>query len=271
MNHKTISFTVPGASSEGQLVCYVPDNGPDMTMDYRRPAVVICPGGGYGMLAHGEGEPVAIRLMSLGFNAFVLKYHVGELGRYPIPQLEAAWAVAWVKDHAEETHTIEDKVFIAGFSAGGHLAASLGILWKQEPWAQMLGLGKDAIRPDGMVLCYPVITSGVHGHQGSFDNLLGDARPQLNDALSLEKRVDASAVPTYLWHTWDDDVVPVENSLMLATQLRAYHVPAEIHIYASGAHGLSLCDGVCWPDRPSATRLEYAVWIEQAARWMKEC
>lgn len=270
MQYKTISFTVPGASSAAQLVCYVPENDPELKIDYRRPAVVICPGGGYSKLAYGESEPIALRLMSLGFNAFVLKYHVNELGRYPIPQLEAAWAVAYVKDHAKELNTIEGKVFIAGFSAGGHLAASLGILWDQEPWAATLSLSKERIRPDGMVLSYPVITSGSLGHQGSFDCLLGEERPALNDALSLEKRVHATAVPAYIWHTFDDIVVPVENSLSLATQLRAFNVPFEMHIYATGVHGLSLCDGECWPDKPSHTRKEYAVWIEHAARWMKE-
>ena len=269
MLYETITFTVPGAPGPARLVSYVPDNSPEIDKDRRRPAVIVCPGGGYHFLSDREAEPIALRLMALGFNAFVLYYHVAP-ARYPVPQLEAAWAVSHVKKNAQALLTDARRVFIAGFSAGGHVAASLGILWNQEPWARRLGVSAEEVRPSGMVLSYPVITSGPYAHQGSFDQLLGEERQGMNEAVSLEKRVAGDAVPAFLWHTWEDASVPVENSLLLATALRKHGVPFELHVYPSGVHGLSLSsDQVYGPDKAGRIRPECQEWIDLAARWMK--
>ena len=182
------SFQVPGAPGAATLTTYAPEVSPEIDAEARRPAVVVCPGGGYAFTSDREAEPIALALINLGLNAFVLRYHVAP-ARYPIPQLEAAYAVHYVKCTAAQTHTDPRQVYIMGFSAGGHLAGSLGILWQRMDWARQLGLSAQEIRPAGMVLAYPVVTSGPKAHQGSFDNLLGEARAELNDVLSLEKQV----------------------------------------------------------------------------------
>jgi len=264
------SFQVPGAPDQATLVEYIPTVSPEIDPDIRRPAVVVCPGGGYHFLSDREAEPIVIRLLAQGYNAFLLNYHVELEKLYPIPQLEAAYAVNYVKTNAERTHTDPERVFIMGFSAGGHLAGSLGILWNRADWADQLSLPRQAIRPAGMVLSYPVVTSGVHAHQNSFIRLLGDRLNELKDDLSLEKQVTADAAPAFIWHTFEDALVPVENALLLATALRGKGVPFELHIYPKGPHGLSLAtDIVNGPNHQNRNVPECTDWIDKADRWMK--
>lgn len=275
MLYKVYTFDVPGAPGATELHAYIADASPEIDPDIRRPAVVICAGGCYRFTCTREEEPVALRLMTLGFNAFILRYHTASthyypaIARYPVAQLEASRAIAFVKEHAEETHTDPERVFILGFSAGGHLAASLGVLGQRMDWAQQLGLDRAAIRPRGMVLCYPVISSGEMAHQESFDNLLGERRAELGELMSLEKQVTETTVPAFLWHTYDDPLVPVENSLMLAAALRAHGIPFEMHIYPHGAHGLSLANAqVYGPAAFDRIEPDCQEWIERAAKWM---
>ena len=149
-----------------------------------------------------------------------------------------------------------------GFSAGGHAAAHIGIRWQDMPQ-------KEACCPDAMILCYPVITAGPHAHRGSIENLLGENHNALCAEVSLENHVTDDTPPTFLWHTWEDGAVPVENSLLLASALRAHGVPCEMHIYQRGGHGMSLgSDQVYAPDNPNI-HPECQGWIDMAARWLK--
>ncbi len=268
MLHKEIQIHVPGQQEPAVLISYIPSNSPEIEQDRRRPAVIICPGGGYHFLSDREAEPIAIRLNALGLNAFVLRYSVAPV-RYPLPQRQLAMAVHFVRSHTSDFATDPNRIFVAGFSAGGHLAASLGVLWKDAACFSELGLPPEAIRPDGMILSYPVITSGEFAHRNSFLCLLGEKHDALKDEVSLEKRVTEDTVPAFLWHTYEDALVPVENSLLLAAALRAHHVPMELHIYPLGRHGLSLSnDQVYGPEAESAIRPECKDWIDMAARWV---
>ena len=136
-----------------------------------------------------------------------------------------------------------DNIIVCGFSAGGHLVGSLGVFWDKEFITQSLEINNNSIKPNGLILCYPVITSGEFANKDSFDNLLGkDASKEEREKYTLDKLVSDKTPKTFLWHTFDDDVVPVENSLMFANALRGKNIPFELHIYPTGVHGLSLCD-----------------------------
>lgn len=268
MLHQEIPIQVQGCDETASLISFIPSNSPEIEQDRRRPAVIICPGGGYHFLSDREAEPIAIRLNALGLNAFILRYSVAP-ARYPIPQQQLAIAVHTVRSRSEFFLTDPDSIFVAGFSAGGHLAASLGILWQDTACFSGLGFSPEQIRPKGMILSYPVITSGEHAHRNSFLCLLGEKHNLLRDELSLEKRVDRDTVPAFIWHTYEDELVPVENSLLLAAAMRRHGVPIELHIYPFGRHGLSLSsDQVYGPDAVSSIRPECQTWIDMAARWV---
>lgn len=250
------------------LYTYVLDGSDSMPLMRERPAVIICPGGGYTFKSPREAEPIAMRFLAAGVHAFVLQYSVAP-SRYPSAMLELAAAVKLVREKAGEWGIKPQCVYIAGFSAGGHLCASLGTLWKEPLLQESLGGDAALWRPDGMILCYPVITFGPYGHQGSKNSLLGDsASPEAAQALSLENRVDADTVPAFLWHTYEDGAVPVENALLFSAALRRVGVPFELHIYEKGCHGLSLCDETT-AQSDAHLKPDDAGWMALAVRWVK--
>ena len=186
----------------------------------RRPAIVICPGGGYEFLSTREAEPVALHFLAEGFNCFVVWYRHAP-HRYPRPQQDVAAAVAYVRTHADELHTDPNAIAVMGFSAGGHAAGSLGVSWHRgELWEEM-GLTPEMVRPNAMVLCYPVVTGGEYAHRGSFVALTGSRDVRDHLAYSLDTQVTPNCPPTFLWHTFTDKDVPVQNSLMLGRRLCA--------------------------------------------------
>jgi acetyl esterase/lipase len=235
-----------------------------------RPAIVICPGGGYEFVSKREGEPVAMRFLAAGFHTFVLHYSVAP-ARFPTALMELAEAVKTVRENAADWKIADNRIFIMGFSAGGHLCATLGTLWNHPMLESAFGTaaGQKPWKPDGMLLCYPVLTMGEFTHAGSRANLLGEQPPsEILSLLSLETQVNETAVPAFLWHTEDDGAVPVENSLQYAAALRKAGVPFELHIYQTGPHGLSLCD-----ETTSYTENlmvpDAAGWIDLAIAWVK--
>lgn len=209
-----------------------------------RPAVVICPGGGYDFCSERESVSVAMRFAGYGVQAFVLRYTC----RHPFPTslLELAAAVSHVRSRAAEYEIDPERIAVLGFSAGAHLAASLAVYWNTPLLSDVLG-DNAAFRPNAQILCYPVISAGQYAHRGSIVNLVGEQdgnaydNPRA-DAVSLEKQVTADTPPCFLWHTSDDDCVPVQNSLLYLTALSAEQIPYEAHFYPHGAHGLSLAD-----------------------------
>ncbi len=250
--------------TKATLTAYIINAERDMCKDFIRPAVVICPGGGYGFTSGREGDPIARRFLAAGYSAFVLWYEVKSLP-FPSHLLMAAKAVATVRENAEEWGIDPKNITIAGFSAGGHLAGSLGVLWNRDYVKDTLGYHNGEHRPDGMILCYPVITSGEYAHRGSFNNLLMDRKcDELLEETSLEKQVSADTVPSFIWHTYEDACVPVENALLMATALRANGVPMELHIFPKGGHGLSLVT-----PEVGGGPAECTIWTDLAVRWIE--
>ncbi len=262
----SVDYARAGTYGRGcpRLYPYVRDASPEMPLP-PRPAIVICPGGGYAMTSDREAEPIALRFLDLGFQTFVLRYTVAPDTAFPGHLLELAAAVATVRRHAAEWRIDPDRIFVMGFSAGGHLAASLGVFWNRDFVAGPLGLTAADVRPNGMLLGYPVITSGSLAHQDTIRNVLGERYTEENRALvSLEEQVTADTPPTFLWHTFDDAVVPVENSLLLAQALRRHQVPFELHILPHGAHGLALAEPETGMVMESCRD-----WPQWAARWIR--
>lgn len=234
----------------------------------QRPGIVICPGGGYAYLSHREAEPIALRFVQLGFNCYVVWYRCAP-SRYPAPQQDVACAVAWARAHAGETHTAPQRIAVMGFSAGGHAAGSLGVWWPRAELWQPLGLTPEQVKPNAMVLCYPVISGGPFAHRGSFENLSGASDPAAHTAYSLEEAVSPDTPPTFLWHTWTDGAVPVENTLMFATALRRHGVRGEVHIFPWGGHGLALGNEITTSTQyPEQNVPECTIWPELAARFL---
>ena len=204
-------------------------------------AVLICPGGGYWLRADHEGGPVAEWLNTLGISAFVLRYRVAPY-QYPSALQDAQRALRTIRLHAEDYGIDPGRLGILGFSAGGHLASTAsGIFDRGNPEAED-ALDRQSCRPDFTILCYPVVSmmEGVT-HEGSKFNLLGEQpAEELVRQLSGELQVTSDSPPAFLWHTADDDAVPVENSLLLAAALRRHEIPFDLHVYAHGSHGLGL-------------------------------
>ncbi len=220
-------------------------------------AVVICPGGGYGGLATDhEGHQIARWFNDLGVAGFMLEYrHRGRGYGHPAPLQDAQRAIRTVRSRAAEWKIAPERIGIMGFSAGGHLASTAGTHFDRgNPHADD-PIERVSCRPDFLILCYPVITlDEPFTHRGSRVNLLGaNADPELVRSLSNEKQVTPQTPPTFLFHTDEDKAVPVENSVQFYLALRRAGVPAEMHIYKIGRHGLGLAGGTpgtcTWPDR----------------------
>lgn len=205
-------------------------------------AMVVCPGGGYAMLADHEGHPVAQWLAKLGIVGLVLQYRLGPRYRHPIPLTDAARALRTVRARAAEWRIDPGRIGVLGFSAGGHLAATLCTHFGDGDSQAGDPVERFSSRPDLAVLLYPVITmTEPHAHAGSRLNLLGkNPLPELVNFLSLDKQVTRRTPPTFLFHTVSDAAVPVENSLSYAAGLRKAQVDFELHLYQKGAHGVGL-------------------------------
>jgi acetyl esterase/lipase len=207
-------------------------------------AMVICPGGGYGMLAAHEGNDFALWLNQHGVTAFVLKYRLGSNGyRHPAMLQDAARAVRWVRAHAADFKVDTHRVGIMGSSAGGHLASTLLTHFDKGDKDSTDVVEQQSSRPDLGILCYAVITMGDFTHHGSRENLLGkDPSPENIQLLSNELQVTSDTPPCFLWTTFEDNVVPLENTMMFASALRKNKVPFDLHIYQQGGHGMGLAD-----------------------------
>ena len=221
------------------LTAYLPD-GTNATGT----AMVICPGGGYGHLAAHEGNDYALWLNQQGVTGFVLKYRLGSQGyRHPAMLNDAARAVRWVRAHATDYKVDPKRVGIMGSSAGGHLASTLLTHFDLgNPNATDM-VERQSSRPDLGILCYAVITLGEFTHKGSLHNLLGtNPPPELVKNLSNELQVTTNTPPCFLWTTFEDKAVPLENTLQFAEALRKNHVPFDLHVYQKGGHGMGLKD-----------------------------
>ncbi len=229
--------------------------------------VLICPGGGYNHLSPRESEPVAEVFRENGYHAVVLDYCLEKkvLGTGPVREL--AWAVRWLRS-SQDWQGKTEKIWVAGFSAGGHLAASLGALWNED---SIFTEAEQALnRPDGLILGYPVITMKEHCHARSRECLTGGSE-ELIELFSLEERNLSKMPPVFLWNTLEDEKVPVFNSLLFAQKLAHDGVSCEYHLYHHGLHGLSLAtDEVAVPEENLLPDAHVAGWVKLCLEWMQE-
>lgn len=261
-----------GSGENANLKTYIIDSSEQMKYN-KRPLVLICPGGGYGFVSDREAEVMALQFTAMGYHAAVLTYSTYPV-RYPAQILEVAQVWKLIRENAEEWNVLSDKTVILGCSAGGHLAASYSLFCGEDFVTKSVGLVADELRPAGMILCYPVITSGEFSHRDSFATLLGGdyeslVGTELLEKVSLEKQVTEKAPPAFMWHTYTDNVVPVENSLLFASALRKHNVNCELHIFPDGGHGLGLANELSQDSNGWGVQDECKIWIRLAEVWLK--
>jgi len=271
MINETISIKVEGSLPDTRLITYIQDHFDEVDID-TRPLVLVCPGGAYAYTSNREGEALAMQFLAMGYHAAVLKYSCAP-AVYPTALTELASSILLIRRNAEKWHVNPEQVIVLGCSAGGHLAASMGVFWDEDFLARSLGLKEtehNLLRPDGMILCYPVITSGEFAHRGSIKNLLGEREAELSEKMSLELQVNSKTPPAFIWHTFTDGSVPVENSLLFVSALRRAGVPTEFHMYPCGGHGLSLANRLTASRGGGAVQEECTSWISLAHTWMEQ-
>lgn len=271
MIHNKIEIKARGIEAVGYLYTYFLDSSIEMRPDEKRPVILMCPGGGYEMTSDREAEPMAMQFLAMGYHVAILRYSVCPV-RYPAALLQVAESVLYLKEHADEYHIGPEKIVVQGCSAGGHLAANYGIAWNSPFLTKLMGMENDPERlcVAGLLLCYPVITSGEKAHEESFRNLLGEQYEEKKEELSLENQVTPDTPPTFLWHTATDETVPVENSLYFFQACLQQGVSAELHVYPVGGHGLSLANEETCRANGIGVQKECQSWIGLAQTWLEE-
>lgn len=261
----------------GELECIavdVPWDPWNQPPGWKRPAVIIVPGGGYEKVSRREGEPTAMQFIARGFQAFILTYAIGgEKGAsYPEQLFEAAAAVDYVKNNAEKYGVNAGEVFVIGFSAGGHIVGNLAVEYKNivQKWGREVDC-----KPTAVGLCYPVI-SQVHGHQGSFDNLLygysKEKKKALLKTLNLDGAVSPDTPPAFLWTTATDTCVPPDNALRYASALDRNGITYELHVYPRGQHGKAAGDlesNICNTEEDVKALARISRWIDDCAAFFR--
>jgi len=230
------------------------------------------PGGGYHCVVDHEQECIAVQFLAKGYHAFILDYTVDADGTTPLRSLpleQLAHAMALIRSHAKEWRLDSGRLALAGFSAGGHLAGSLAVHWHRDWLQELTGLAPEAIRPDAVILSYPVITTGPLAHRGTIEHLLGN-EPSEDELhlFSLEEQVTGNVPPVFLWHTQEDEFVPVANSLLFAGACIRENVPTELHIFPKNCHGLSLAaEETAWI--PVSVDPHVANWFDLCIEWLE--
>lgn len=268
-----------------KLFTYILDDSQEFNTDKKRPAVIVCPGGGYLFTSDREAEPVALKFTSCGYNTFVLRYSVMEKARFPQPLFDLAKAIITIRKNSSRWFLDDKKIIICGFSAGGHIAASLGVFWKSDFLKEKFHVDSDILKPNALILGYPVtdyteLLKDWHGDlNGKKLNLselsrkmvFGTSNPTKDqmEKASPVNFVSPETPPTFLWHTVDDSLVYVSNSLKFASRLASEKVNFELHIFGSGVHGLSLCDETT-ASTPDQINGHCKCWFDLAVEWLQE-
>ncbi len=246
------------------LLCH--DDLTEMQCARERPAILIFPGGAYATLSAREAEPIAAQYFANGYQCFILSYDVAP-HCYPQQLLQAGMAMLWLRREGRRYGVDPEHIAVAGFSAGGHLAGCVSLLWDDPALGEAFGEECARIRPDAAVLSYPVVTSDERfWNADSFRNFCGSAVPYAR--YSLERCARSDAPPAFLWATTPDDCVPVENALMLYSALHGAGVPVELHIFEEGWHGLSTAD-IETSDKEQPFMARVRTWLPQSMSFLR--
>ncbi len=252
------------------LDCYAVDDKRHAPRD----AMLVLPGGGYGYVCMDrEGEKTALAYVARGVNAFVLNYRAKKGDVYPMHLECAVRAMAWIRDNAADYSVNPERIFAIGFSAGGHLCGNLAI--RHDLIEDRLGLAKDYTKPRGIVMCYAVVTAFEHAHNWSFESLLGKPYSEITEeeklAVSIEKNIKKDTSPAFIWHTVEDDAVPVQNSIMLAEAYANAGASFTLHIYPYGPHAINLGTDFTSGGEQFAGRIQPLAqrWLDDSIDWMK--
>ena len=240
----------------------------DPIRDFTRKAILVIPGGGYShVCSDREGEPIAMAFMPYGYNAFVLHYTVNQKDPFPKQLIEVALAIKHIKDHAVEYDLDPEELFVVGFSAGGHLCASAGILWKLPEIYEAVDMPYGYNKPKGIIPIYPVIST--EHHVISFQNLwcTQDPTAEQLERVSLERHVDADSSPAFIIHSPHDQIVHIKNSLVLASAYSDAGISFEMHLYPHVPHGAALGNEITSHGHVERVLPIYAEWVRLAAAW----
>lgn len=246
---------------------YIINNTEGYNKDVKRPAVIICPGGGYAYTSSREAEPIALKYLSEDISAFVLRYSCAP-SVYPTSLVELATAVKIVRENAEKWNIDANKIIVLGASAGGHLVGCLNVFWNGEV-LRSRGFSDELHKPNGTILLYPAISTTQITSEHSCETLLGEQDNEENrKSVSLELHVTKDAVKSFIWHTFEDNIVSVQNSLLFASALAEKNIQIELHIYPKGVHGLSLGTDIVNPKENVVKNIDS--WFNFSVDWVKE-
>lgn len=231
-----------------------------------RPAVVVCPGGGYNLCSDREADPIAMCYSAAGYHVFILRYSIKEDAVYPNSLVDLCHAMKLIRDHADEWGVDKDKIAVCGFSAGGHLAASLGVHWTEERIETAAGCTRDEIKPNALILIYPVISTSWMENTNNLARIIGegDFEATYRD-LNLHTCVNKDTPHTFLAHTFRDRAVPVTDSLKFATALDREKIPFELHIFPNGGHGMGLATEL---SPGGGSDPSFAQWMDLSISWL---
>lgn len=269
MIHEIIPVNINGKDTDAQLYTYFWSNSKELYDGRLRPCVLICPGGGYGMTSDREAEGMAVKFMEMGYHAAVLRYTVAPEEVFPDAFLEAAACIRLLRKNAKTWYIDPEKIIIQGSSAGGHLAAMVGTYWNNKKLAEILGTDTETLRPNGQILSYPVITAGEFCHKETFENLLGDLWEEYKGTCSPDENVSENTPKTFIWHTFSDQSVPVQNSLLYVEALVKAGIPVEFHLFPEGEHGLGTATKLSLSADGRGVQSQCGKWMELVKGWIE--
>ena len=265
---------------KSSVTTYILQNYEKFSANRTRPLVIVIPGGGYSHYGEREQEAVAIKMNSLGFHSAILHYTLAPM-KFPDALVDAANAVAFFRENAKKWHIDSEKIILCGFSAGGHLAASLACFWSSDFLKNYVSYNPEKIRPNYLCLCYPVITScEKYCHEGSIQNVIGSisekeakkicdslGKKDLRQVVSIEKNISEDFPPTFVWHTVKDEAVPAKNTILLAEALYEKKIDFEYHLFNRGKHALALATKETANEDGTNSEEECAIWPELFFNW----
>jgi len=272
MEIHTVEITPEGTEDTAKLTVYLLDDSEKIPI-HTRGLVLVCPGGAYGWTSDREGEMVAMQYLAHGYHAAVLRYTTPPTDAF-VPVKQLAMSMAHIRKHHEEWKVDPKRIVPLGFSAGGHLVATLGVKWHDTQLNEELHTDPHDIEPNGIMLAYPVITAGEYAHKQSFENLCGKPFDEIPDEIkeqfSPELHIDSDYMPeVFLWNTYPDQSVPAMNSLLFVQSCMRAGVPVEYHMFRYGEHGISLGNALTARSEGGGEEPYCSIWMDLSLSWLE--